>query len=341
MRPQGNLRARRACAATVAFGLAYLVCVSAAGAAAPRQSIDLAWRHQQRPLPARLGNDHPLGYGKRLTVAGDLGGAYAGVPVLLEYRPGAVTAGRRPTQQHWAVLAHGAASHSGAYRVSTRLWHSGAVRVAVAGFGGLSPFASTAMAAPLSTASAAMPVLVRARIHLRHARLAVLGAGRAAVVGSLVPARAGLVIDMQLRTPKGWRTVARAATGAQGRYRLSYAPGAAFSEDARLRFNGDRANAPAQRMLGRLNSYELAESSWYGGDGTTACGEHLTDQTLGVANKTLPCGTIVTLRYAGHTVRVPVIDRGPYVAGRSFDLTYATKQALGFGDTGAVWSTAI
>ena len=33
-------------------------------------------------------------------------------------------------------------------------------------------------------------------------------------------------------------------------------------------------------------------------------------------------------------VRVPVVDRGPYVAGREFDLTEATKQALGFGDTG-------
>jgi hypothetical protein len=27
------------------------------------------------------------------------------------------------------------------------------------------------------------------------------------------------------------------------------------------------------------------------------------------------------------------------VAGREFDLTQATKQALGFGDTGEVWST--
>jgi rare lipoprotein A len=60
---------------------------------------------------------------------------------------------------------------------------------------------------------------------------------------------------------------------------------------------------------------------------------------MGVANKTLPCGTEVTLRYDGRTVRVAVIDRGPYVAGREFDLTEATKQALGFGGVGEVWST--
>ena len=47
----------------------------------------------------------------------------------------------------------------------------------------------------------------------------------------------------------------------------------------------------------------------------------------------------MTLRYGGRTVRVPVVDRGPFVEGREFDLTEATKQALGFGDTGAVWST--
>jgi len=61
---------------------------------------------------------------------------------------------------------------------------------------------------------------------------------------------------------------------------------------------------------------------------------------MGVANKTLPCGTLVTLRYAGRMVRVPVIDRGPYVAGREFDLTEATKRALGFGGVGEVWSTS-
>ena len=55
--------------------------------------------------------------------------------------------------------------------------------------------------------------------------------------------------------------------------------------------------------------------------------------------KTLPCGTLVKLRYGGRSVSVPVVDRGPYVAGREFDLTQATKQALGFGDTGEVWST--
>jgi rare lipoprotein A len=75
----------------------------------------------------------------------------------------------------------------------------------------------------------------------------------------------------------------------------------------------------------------------YGGH--LACGGTLSAGTLGVAHKSLPCGTKVTLHYHGRTVRVPVVDRGPYVGGREFDLTAATKQKLGFGSTGTVLST--
>jgi hypothetical protein len=144
---------------------------------------------------------------------------------------------------------------------------------------------------------------------------------------------------MQALGRHGWRTLTRARTGARGRFRLSYVPRQVGSEWVRMRFSGDAHDLATHRRLGRLNVFRLAGASWYGGGGGLACGGALTSSTLGVANKTLPCGTLVTLRYAGRTVRVPVIDRGPYVAGREFDLTEATKQALGFGDTGDVWST--
>jgi len=64
----------------------------------------------------------------------------------------------------------------------------------------------------------------------------------------------------------------------------------------------------------------------------TACGLTLTTTLQGVAHRTLPCGTLVHLSYAGHDVTVPVVDRGPNVAGREFDLTYATKLALACPD---------
>ncbi len=55
--------------------------------------------------------------------------------------------------------------------------------------------------------------------------------------------------------------------------------------------------------------------------------------TLGVANRTLPCGTKVSLLWHGRTLVVPVIDRGPYANGADWDLTSATAQALGIDST--------
>ena len=89
----------------------------------------------------------------------------------------------------------------------------------------------------------------------------------------------------------------------------------------------------------KLTSFRYAGASYYGpglyGNGV-ACGGTLTPGTLGVANKTLPCGTMVKLRYHGHSIQVPVIDRGPYVAGRDYDLTEATRNRLGFPGVGTV-----
>jgi Lytic transglycolase len=84
-----------------------------------------------------------------------------------------------------------------------------------------------------------------------------------------------------------------------------------------------------------LQAFVLVVASWYGPGfygNHTACGQVFTPQTAGVAHKTLPCGTVVVLSYRGNTVRVPVIDRGPYIAGREFDLTGPAKAALGCPD---------
>jgi rare lipoprotein A len=92
----------------------------------------------------------------------------------------------------------------------------------------------------------------------------------------------------------------------------------------------------------KLNVYRPAAASYYGPGlygNATACGGRLSPSTVGVAHKTLPCGTKVTLRYRGRTVTVPVIDRGPYAGNREYDLTAATKAKLRFGSTGNVLTT--
>ena len=61
--------------------------------------------------------------------------------------------------------------------------------------------------------------------------------------------------------------------------------------------------------------------------------------TIGVAHKTLPCGSKLTLRHRGRTLRVRVIDRGPYVGGREYDLTEATARRLHFSGHGPILTT--
>ncbi len=68
----------------------------------------------------------------------------------------------------------------------------------------------------------------------------------------------------------------------------------------------------------------------------TACGQILRPSTIGVANKTLPCGTPVKFVWHGHSVVAPVIDRGPYVNGRAWDLTSAAAESLEFEGIGRI-----
>lgn len=86
-------------------------------------------------------------------------------------------------------------------------------------------------------------------------------------------------------------------------------------------------------------TWNKAHASWYGPGlygNRTACGQTLTRGIKGVAHKYLPCGTKVRFLYRGRKTTVRVIDRGPFIAGRTFDLTYATRQALRFPDLGVV-----
>jgi hypothetical protein len=73
----------------------------------------------------------------------------------------------------------------------------------------------------------------------------------------------------------------------------------------------------------------------------TACGKVLKRSTLGVANRTLRCGTPVAVYYQGRTVVVPVIDRGPYANHADWDLTMSTAKALGIGGTATIGAVSV
>ena len=77
-------------------------------------------------------------------------------------------------------------------------------------------------------------------------------------------------------------------------------------------------------------------ASWYGPGfygRRTACGQTYTAEIVGVAHRVLRCGTLVQITSpTGITLSVPVIDRGPYITGRTLDLSNATKIALACRD---------
>ena len=68
----------------------------------------------------------------------------------------------------------------------------------------------------------------------------------------------------------------------------------------------------------------------------TACNLPFTDETQGIAHPVLPCGVKVYIRYHGHEVLTQVVDRGPNVPGRDFDLTKALADRIGLHGTQTV-----
>jgi rare lipoprotein A (RlpA)-like double-psi beta-barrel protein len=99
-----------------------------------------------------------------------------------------------------------------------------------------------------------------------------------------------------------------------------------------------RTPAPAVVTLPQLPDPPTAGiviASWYGPGfygNRTACGQVYTPEIIGVAHRTLPCGTLVVIEFRGRTMTIPVIDRGPYIAGRTLDLSNATKIAMACTD---------
>jgi rare lipoprotein A len=333
MRPPFYLRAGHLVPALGAFAVTSSFVstgVLSAHAASPPTATTTASGSQ--PLDASVRRAH-VGYRKPVIVTGRLANGVAGQKLTLVYEPSGGSS--------WQPVATATSGSGGAYRLSTRLERSGSLRVVADDGATLRSTAAPEIAASATTAgSAATPIYVGAGIVERRGDRNVLRGQRVTVRGRLAPLTVDAPVALQARRGRRWVTVAHARTGRRGRFALTFAPGGTGTVPVRLRFAGNAVNDASTQRAGVVNVYRLAGASWYGPGGGLACGGTLTSSTLGVANKTLPCGTMVTLHYGNHTVRVPVVDRGPYVAGRDYDLTPATKARLGFGDTGTIWATA-
>lgn len=264
--------------------------------------------------------------GQAITVNGTAPSTAAGHQAVLE------SASR--TRSDWRPMGQTTIASNGRFAFRTRLRHSGYVRVVDAGPQPQGPPAQVSAAAVIPGASsAAQRVLVSAAFGVAQHRLQALAGRPVTVHGTLSPARAGRIVRVQARIGRAWQTVGTTRTGAGGRFRARFAP-ASGTRRLRLRFAGDRANAPVSGGLGKLTVFGADVASWYNDAGTTGCGFHA---TYGVANRTLPCGTKVQIRFGGRTVTATVDDRGPYVGGRNWDLNQNTAAALHFAGVGQIW----
>lgn len=129
-----------------------------------------------------------------------------------------------------------------------------------------------------------------------------------------------------VRTAAGGAFTARWKTNHIGRFPMRAIPRPAAGTSVAA------ASLPATGVT-PVTVYRARTATWYGPGffgKRTACGQILRKSTLGVAHRTLPCGTQVAFYYKGRTVTVPVIDRGPFRDATVWDLTQAAARAIDF-----------
>jgi rare lipoprotein A (peptidoglycan hydrolase) len=102
-------------------------------------------------------------------------------------------------------------------------------------------------------------------------------------------------------------------------------------------YNSLRASNP--NLVDAMNSAKEGLASWYGGmfhGRKTAMGTVYNMNAMTAAHRTLPLGTWVrvTNQQNGRSAIVQVTDRGPYVANRIMDLSYAAATKLGYANAG-------
>ncbi len=163
-------------------------------------------------------------------------------------------------------------------------------------------------------------------------------AGRPATVhGWLVPGAAGRTVRLLAGAGRGWAPLATARTGRYGGFTLRYVLSTTGTRWLRVSFGGDHFSKASTAPAGSTVALTARVASWYVDAGSTACGFHA---FYGVASRTLPCGTHVTLSYQGRSVTATVDDRGPYVYGRDYDLNQNTAAALGMYGVATVLASA-
>jgi hypothetical protein len=166
--------------------------------------------------------------------------------------------------------------------------------------------------------------------------------GKALHVAGTDKDAAGQTVTLETRQGADpWESVASVAVASDGSFSTSWRPAGPGQFQLRGVLAGaSTATGPPSSSAPRtVVVYKPTVATWYGPGfygRHTACGARLTRSMVGVANRKLPCGTQVQFSYKGHTVVVPVIDRGPFTRHIQWDLTHAAAKQLGMAATSRV-----
>jgi hypothetical protein len=169
--------------------------------------------------------------------------------------------------------------------------------------------------------------------------------------GTVDPRQAGSVVEIERsghQTDWKWTPTVQTRVRGDGSYSVQWRANhiGQFAIRAVLIHGHNGASGAGSWPTVTMIVYRSAVASWYGGPGQfgsrTACGVMLRPGTIGVAHRTLPCGTKVAFYYHGKSMIVPVIDRGPYTRAE-WDLTEAVAAKLGMKSAGVatVWSVSL
>jgi rare lipoprotein A (peptidoglycan hydrolase) len=164
-------------------------------------------------------------------------------------------------------------------------------------------------------------------------------AGKPTTLNGHVAGATGTVSITAKQGKADWLPVGTAEADSDGDFSFTWTPpkpgryNFRFTEPGSTDVTTAADDAPTQ---GTVSVYRRQKATWYGPESygsRTACGIKLTARTLGVAHKTLPCGTRVEFFLRGKRITLPVIDRGPFANGATWDLTLTAMRRLGSSST--------
>jgi rare lipoprotein A len=159
--------------------------------------------------------------------------------------------------------------------------------------------------------------------------------------GAVGADQAGRTLQIQrLQRDGAWVSTATAVVDPDGSFLARWRTDAIGSFPVRAIVAGAQAQAAAAAPLTTTTTvYRPVRATWFGPGfygKHTACGQVMTHALLGVAHRTLPCGTPVALFLGGKTVTVPVVDRGPFANGARYDLTSAAAESIGMTQSSTI-----